>query len=91
MPSSLIKAMAYDADSRVLSVWFMTTPDRYGYSGVPAETYASFRSAFSKGQFFNRVIRGRFPFEIARMRPADSVETATRRVCTITLKKVPEL
>jgi hypothetical protein len=58
--------MAYDVDSRVLSVWFMTTPDRYDYRGVPAETYASFRSAFSKGRFFNKAIRGRFPYEIAR-------------------------
>jgi len=69
MPSSLIKAMAYDADSRVLSVWFMTTPDRYDYRGVPAETYASFHSAFSKGQFFNKAIRGRFAYEVARRSP----------------------
>ena len=69
MPSSLIKAMAYDADSRVLSVWFMTTPDRYDYRGVPVETYASFRSAFSKGQFFNKAIRGRFAYEVARRSP----------------------
>jgi len=69
MPSSLIKAMAYDADSRVLSVWFMTTPDRYDYRGVPAETYASFHSAFSKGQFFNKAICGRFAYEVARRSP----------------------
>jgi hypothetical protein len=50
MPSSLIRAMAYDADSCVLSVWFTTTPD------------------FAKGQFFNKVIRGRFPYEIAQQR-----------------------
>jgi hypothetical protein len=68
MPSSLIRAMAYDADSCVLSVWFTTTPDRYDYRGVPAETYTSFRSAFAKGQFFNKVIRGRFPYQIARQR-----------------------
>ena len=66
MPSSLIRAIAYDANSRVLSVWFMTTPDRYDYRGVPADTYASFRSAFSKGQFFNKAIRGRFPYVVAR-------------------------
>jgi hypothetical protein len=65
MPSSLIKALAYSADSRVLSVWFQTTPDRYDYRGVPAETYQSFRSAYSKGQFFNKAIRGRFAYDVA--------------------------
>lgn len=33
---------------------------RYDYRGVPAQTYASFCSAFSKLQFFNKAIRGRF-------------------------------
>ena len=35
MPSSLIRAIAYDANSRVLSVWFMTTPTATTIAAFP--------------------------------------------------------
>lgn len=62
MPSTLIRKSSYDPDSRTLSVWFVTTGQRYDYENVPPETYGAFRAAFSKGRFFNRHIRARFAY-----------------------------
>ncbi|AMS45228.1 MULTISPECIES: KTSC domain-containing protein [Aminobacter] len=60
MPSTSIRDTAYDPETRVLSVWFVVSGRRYDYEAVPPETYAAFRSAFSKGRFFNAHIRDRF-------------------------------
>ena len=62
MPSTLIRDSRYDAENRILSVWFVTNGKRYDYRGVPPETYRAFKSAFSKGRFFNRHIRGHFAY-----------------------------
>ena len=35
---------------------------RHVYGGVPSETYAAMKVAFSKGEFFNRHIRDNFAF-----------------------------
>ena len=61
MPSTSIRETRYDRDTRKLSVWFVANGRQYDYSGVPPETYAAFRAAFSKGRFFNRHIRDRYP------------------------------
>lgn len=61
MPSSVISKFDYDAAHATLTVVFVT--DRvYEYFAVPATVAADFRTAFSKGTFFNTRIRDRYPF-----------------------------
>lgn len=62
MPSSVIRAFRYDPDVRRLVITF-TNGRRYRYDGVPAELADEMRRAFSKGVFFNRKVRDRFPAE----------------------------
>ncbi|APO79336.1 KTSC domain-containing protein (plasmid) [Rhizobium etli 8C-3] len=64
MPSHLIRETNYDAATRTLSVWLVTSENRYDYEDVPPETYEAFRRAFSKGRFFNAHIRNRFTYRI---------------------------
>jgi hypothetical protein len=64
MPSTLIRNIDYDEATKTLSVRLVTTNDRYVYEGVDPRTYQAFRSAFVKGRFFNRFIRGRYKYRI---------------------------
>ena len=66
MPSTLIKHLEYDPQARVLSVELLPTGVLYRYFDVPPATYEAFRSAFAKGRFFNRFIRGRFAFQVCQ-------------------------
>ena len=59
MPSNVISRFVYDPAERQLWVEF-TTGRKYVYSGVPDEVADAFRSAFSKGVYFNTRIRGHF-------------------------------
>ena len=61
MPSTAIRSSSYDAEHELLMIEFVTGR-RYVYAGVPAEVYAAMRRAMSKGGFFNRRIRDRYPF-----------------------------
>lgn len=61
MPSSVIAEIDYNAAVRELHVTF-TSGRRYSYSAVPAEVYFQFCRAASKGEFFNRLIRDRYPY-----------------------------
>ena len=61
MPSSVIRRFAYRPEDRTLLVTF-TSGKRYAYFAVPAPLYQKMQSAFSKGEFFNAHIRGRFPY-----------------------------
>lgn len=65
MPSTSIRKTHYDPATRTLSVWFVSSGNRYDYEDVPAETYAAFRQAFSKGRFFNTFIRDRYKYRLA--------------------------
>lgn len=60
MPSSVIRRFMYVPDARELTIEFVTGR-RYVYSGVPDEEVQAFRSAFSKGSYFNRYIRDCYP------------------------------
>ena len=73
MPSTVIRRFSYDPAARALDVTFVTGR-RYRYAPVPEETAERFRSAFSKGRFFNARIRDRYPFvELAgEERPSSS-------------------
>jgi hypothetical protein len=61
MPSQVIRFFHYDAARRELRIVFQTGR-RYTYLDVPQETYAAMKASFSKGEYFNREIRGRFAF-----------------------------
>ena len=61
MPSSVVRSFEYDAGHCELLICFQSGT-RYVYRGVPRETYQAMEAAFSKGEFFNTAIRGRFPF-----------------------------
>lgn len=59
MPSTVIRGYEYHPDRRELELLF-TTGRRYLYADVPAEVAKGFGSAFAKGIYFNRHIRGRY-------------------------------
>lgn len=59
MPSTVIRRFDYLREDRELIITF-TTGRRYLYSDVPEETVRQFRSAYSKGVYFNRHIRDQF-------------------------------
>ena len=61
MPSAVIRAISYDDLTRTLFVTF-TSGDLYAYIEVPAQTYADFRGAFSKGQYFAKHVRDRYAY-----------------------------
>jgi hypothetical protein len=60
MPSSVIADFQYDAELSQLTVTFVSGRI-YRYYMVPADCAAAFETAFSKGTFFNREIRDRYP------------------------------
>ena len=61
--STTLRALAYDGGSRILQLEFCTRAI-YHYYGVPAGVYEALLDAASKGSYFNRVIRGRFPYAL---------------------------
>jgi lysyl-tRNA synthetase class 2 len=60
MPSSVVADFEYDAEQAQLTVTFVSGRV-YRYFLVPAERVARFEAAESKGAFFNRHIRDKFP------------------------------
>ena len=62
MPSTVIRRFTYRPETRALDVEFVSGR-RYRYFGVPEGIASRFRSAFSKGSFFNARIRDDYPFE----------------------------
>ena len=69
MPSTAIRALAYDPDSRTLFVTF-TSGEIYAYGEVAPEAYEAFRSAGSRGGFFAARIRDRYPYRRLTGRPS---------------------
>jgi hypothetical protein len=61
--SSTLRAFAYDDGRGVLQLEFLSRAI-YHYYGVPAEVHEALLGAASKGSFFNRIIRGRFPYAL---------------------------
>jgi len=57
MDSSVIASMGYDAAWRVLELEFRQTQEIYDYFEVPAEVYAAFRNAESKGEYLNTTFK----------------------------------
>jgi hypothetical protein len=54
----------------------------YQYFGVPAAVHAALLRAPSKGSYFNRVIRGRFPYSLASNAQAGVPQEALRPECS---------
>lgn len=61
--STTLATVAYDYARDVLQLEFRSRAV-YQYFGVPAEVYAGLLRSPSKGGYFNRAIRGRFPFSM---------------------------
>ena len=61
--STTLRALAYDGGRGILQLEFGTRAI-YHYYGVPAAIYEALLGASSKGSYFNRVIRGRFPYAL---------------------------
>lgn len=60
MPSSVIDRFSYDKTRQILSIWFVSSGDRYDYFDVDPLTADAFRAAPSKGRYFSSHIRDRF-------------------------------
>ncbi len=66
MPSASIASIQYDQERQRLVVTFVTGRV-YEYIDVPHYVAKAFRSAFSKGTYFNTYIRDRYDYrELAR-------------------------
>jgi hypothetical protein len=59
--SSNIEALGYDEASQILRVWF-TTGTAYDYSNVPKIEFETLFYAPSIGAYFNRNIKGAYPY-----------------------------
>ena len=70
MPSTAISQLFYDTLTRDLRVTFVTGR-RYIYAGVPVQVFDAFRSAPSRGVFFNREIRDNYACREISREPAE--------------------
>ena len=61
MPSTVIRRFTYHPRRSALDVEFVSGR-RYRYADVPPDLVEAFRSAFSKGRFFNARIRDHYRF-----------------------------
>lgn len=59
--STTLAKVAYDVDRQLLELEFCDQRI-YQYSGVPTEIHVALLLASSKGNYFNRHIRGQFTF-----------------------------
>jgi KTSC domain-containing protein len=59
MPSSVIAAMSYNAETRTLTIVYRGKRGTYRYFDVPPEEFAAFRAAPSKGTYLNEVFKTR--------------------------------
>ena len=62
MPSSVVAGIKYDKFSHTLRIVYVSGII-YDYKNVPEQTYTAMKSAFSKGTFPNKYIKGRYEFE----------------------------
>ncbi len=67
MPSTAIRSLFYDPARSELWVTFVTGR-RYVYADVPSDVFEAFRTAESRGAFFNHEIRDRYEYREVRRR-----------------------
>lgn len=75
--STTLAAVAYDDVRELLRLEFQSRAI-YQYFGVPPAVHHALLQAPSKGSFFNRFIRGRFPYSLVRHRQAGVLDRARR-------------
>lgn len=64
MPSTVIAAIAYNAEQHTLTITYRGERGTYRYYNVAPEEYEEFRAAPSKGAFLNHTFKQRqHPFE----------------------------
>ena len=61
MPSAVIAAYDYDADTETLTVRYRSGRV-YNYLQIPEKVYKEMRATMAKGIFLNRNIKGKYPF-----------------------------
>lgn len=62
MPSAVIAAYDYDVTTKTLTICFHSGKV-YNYLQVPEKAFKEMRSTMVKGIWFNRHIKGKYPFE----------------------------
>lgn len=62
MPSAVIAEYQYDAGSEILTIRYHSGKV-YNYLNVPKKVFKEMRSTMVKGIWFNRFIKGKYPFE----------------------------
>ncbi len=62
MPSTVIHHFDYDEANHKLRVVFISGI-AYDYLNVPKDMYEKLKNAFSKGEFLNKHIKGKYPYE----------------------------
>ena len=71
--SITLATVAYDGARERLQLEFRSRAV-YQYFGVPAAVHEALLRAASKGSYFNRAIRGRFPYRLVSKLNADVPE-----------------
>src|ERR1039457_2465554 len=79
--STSLATVAYDDARKLLQLEFCSRAI-YQYFGVPAAVHAALLRAPSKGTYFNRVIRGRFPYALVWSAQAAVPHAARRSECS---------
>jgi len=62
MPSAVIAEYQYDAISKTLTIHYHSGKI-YNYLNVPENVFKEMRATMVKGIWFNRFIKGKYPFE----------------------------
>jgi hypothetical protein len=62
MPSSVVARIEYDTLSHTLRIVYVSGM-MYDYKNVPQQIYAAMKTAFSKGTFLNKYIKGKYEFD----------------------------
>ena len=65
MPSSVVAGIMYDKRSHTLRVIYVSGMI-YDYKDVPENIYTAMKTAFSKGVFLNKYVKGKYEFEKIR-------------------------
>jgi hypothetical protein len=79
--STTLASVAYDDARELLQLEFRSRAI-YQYFGVAPAVHAALMHAPSKGSYFNRVIRGRFPYALASNAQAGASDAALRSECS---------
>jgi len=62
MPSAVIKSYQYDTTNETLEITYHSGKV-YHYLGVPEKVFKEMRSTMVKGIWFNRHVKGKYPFK----------------------------